>query len=154
MSFLETFNTLSWNQLKLTISGKTAADVEQALGSNRLSHDQFLALISPAAEPFLEALARKSLSLTRQRFGNTVQLYIPLYLSNKCTNVCTYCGFSIGNKIRRKTLSMAELDREVAAIKALGFDHILLVTGEAQGTVGTPYFQGSDQTYPASLFPH
>ncbi|WP_263080284.1 2-iminoacetate synthase ThiH [Endozoicomonas sp. Mp262] len=141
MSFLETFNTLSWNQLKLTISGKTAADVEQALGSNRLSHDQFLALISPAAEPFLEALARKSLTLTRQRFGNTVQLYIPLYLSNKCTNVCTYCGFSIGNKIRRKTLSMAELDREVAAIKALGFDHILLVTGEAQGTVGTPYFK-------------
>ena len=125
----------------MSIAGKTAMDVERALSSPRLSHDQFLALISPAAEPYLEVMARRSMQLTRQRFGNTIQMYIPLYLSNKCTNICTYCGFSLGNKIRRKTLSNDELDLEVAAIKRMGFDHILLVTGEAQGTVGVPYFK-------------
>lgn len=141
MSFVEHMNRLNWDELKLTIASKTTTDVEQALSCDRLTHDQFLALISPAAEPYLETLARKSMQLTRKRFGNTIQMYIPLYLSNKCTNICTYCGFSLGNKIRRKTLSMEELDREVAAIKKMGFDHILLVTGEAQGTVGFDYFK-------------
>ena len=141
MSFLDTFNQLDWDEIKLTIASKTAADVEQALSASRLNHDQFLALISPAATPFLEQMAQKSLQLTRQRFGNTIQLYIPLYLSNKCTNICTYCGFSLGNKIRRKTLSMDELDAEIKAIKAHGFEHLLLVTGEAPGTVGMEYFR-------------
>ena len=141
MSFVEQIQQLDWDDLKLNIASKSTADVERALSFDRLTHDQFLALISPAAEPYLEAMARKSMALTRKRFGNTVQLYIPLYLSNKCTNICTYCGFSLGNKIRRKTLSMEELDQEVIAIKKMGFDHILLVTGEAQGTVGCDYFK-------------
>ncbi|WP_067522341.1 2-iminoacetate synthase ThiH [Endozoicomonas ascidiicola] len=141
MSFLERFNQINWDELKMSIHSKTAADVQHALNSSRLTHDQFLALISPAAEPYLEAMAQKSMVLTRQRFGNTLQLFIPLYLSNKCTNICTYCGFSLGNKIRRKTLKMEELDKEVAAIKKMGFDHILLVTGEAPGTVGVEYIK-------------
>ena len=141
MTFLDHFNQLQWDELKMTIHSQTAADVENALQSTRLNHQQFLALISPAAEPYLEAMAQKSRHLTRQRFGNTLQLFIPLYLSNKCTNICTYCGFSLGNKIRRKTLKMDELDREVAAIKKMGFDHILLVTGEAPGTVGVSYIK-------------
>ena len=141
MSFVEHIRQLHWDDIKMSIAGKTAADVQQALASERITHDQFLTLISPAAEPYLEAMARKSMHLTRKRFGNTIQMYIPLYLSNKCTNICTYCGFSLGNKIRRKTLTMEELDREVAAIKNMGFDHLLLVTGEAQGTVGLKYFK-------------
>ncbi|WP_422489111.1 2-iminoacetate synthase ThiH [Endozoicomonas sp. ALE010] len=141
MTFLDHFNQLQWDELKMTIHSQTAADVENALHSTRLNHQQFLALISPAAEPYLEAMAQKSRQLTRQRFGNTLQLFIPLYLSNKCTNICTYCGFSLGNKIRRKTLKMDELDREVATIKKMGFDHILLVTGEAPGTVGVSYIK-------------
>ncbi len=141
MTFLDRFNQIHWDELKMSIHSKTAVDVENALQSARLNHEQFLALISPAAEPYLEAMAQKSMHLTRQRFGNTLQLYIPLYLSNKCTNICTYCGFSLGNKIRRKTLKMEELDQEVAAIKKMGFDHILLVTGEAPGTVGVSYIK-------------
>ena len=141
MSFLEHYNQLSWNELKIAIASKNSADVERALTSQKVTHDQFLSLISPAAEPYLETMARKSMQLTRQRFGNTMQMFIPLYLSNKCTNICTYCGFSLENKIRRKTLSMEELDREIAAIKNLGFDHVLLVTGEAPGTVGADYFK-------------
>ena len=141
MSFVEQIKQLHWDDLKLSIASKTTTDVEQALATERLTHNQFLALISPAAEPYLEAMAHKSMQLTRKRFGNTVQMYIPLYLSNKCTNICSYCGFSLDNKIRRKTLSMEELDQEVIAIKKMGFDHILLVTGEAQGTVGVEYFK-------------
>ncbi len=141
MTFLDRFNQIQWDELKMSIHSKTPVDVENALQSSRLTHDQFLALIAPAAEPYLETMARKSMQLTRQRFGNTLQLYIPLYLSNKCTNICTYCGFSLDNKIRRKTLKMEELDREVAAIKKMGFDHILLVTGEAPGTVGVSYIK-------------
>lgn len=141
MTFLDHFNQIQWDELKMSIHSKTPVDVENALQSTRLTHGQFLALISPAAEPYLEAMAQKSMQLTRQRFGNTLQLYIPLYLSNKCTNICTYCGFSLNNKIRRKTLKMKELDREVAAIKKMGFDHILLVTGEAPGTVGVSYIK-------------
>lgn len=141
MSFTQAFNQLDWNDIKLSIASKTAMDVEQALNARRLTHDQFLALISPAATPYLEQMAKKSMELTRQRFGNTVQLFLPLYLSNKCTNICTYCGFSLGNKIKRKTLSMTELDEEIKAIKAMGFDHLLLVTGEASGTVGMDYFR-------------
>lgn len=141
MSFLEQFNNIDRDKTRIAIHSKSAEDVERALTSQRLTHDQFLALLSPAAEPYLEQMAQKSRQLTRKRFGNTVQLYIPLYLSNKCTNICTYCGFSLGNKIRRKTLSMEELDREAAAIKAMGFEHLLLVTGEAPGTVGMDYFK-------------
>ncbi len=139
MSFLRFFNQINQDELALSIHSKTVLDVESALQSNRPSYEQFLALISPAGEPYLETMAQKSSQLTRQRFGNTVQLFIPLYLSNKCSNICTYCGFSLGNKIRRKTLSINELDREVLAIKKMGFDHILLVTGEAPGTVGVSY---------------
>lgn len=141
MSFLDEFKRHNWDATRMSIASKTAVDVEQALGARRLAHDQFLALVSPAAAPYLEQMATKSMRLTRQRFGNTVQLYIPLYLSNKCTNICTYCGFSLGNKIKRKTLSMDELDAEIKAIKALGFEHLLLVTGEAPGTVGMDYFR-------------
>ena len=141
MSFLDEFNRLDLDATKISIASKTVADVEQALKARRLSHDQFLALISPTAAPYLEQMAAKSMQLTRQRFGNTIQLYIPLYLSNKCTNICTYCGFSLGNKIKRKTLSMEDLDAEIKAIKALKFEHLLLVTGEAPGTVGMDYFR-------------
>lgn len=139
MSFLRFFNQVNQDELALSIHSKTILDVESALQSSRPSYEQFLALISPAGEPYLETMAQKSRQLTRQRFGNTVQLFIPLYLSNKCTNICTYCGFSLGNKIRRKTLSMNELDGEVLAIKKMGFDHILLVTGEAPGTIGASF---------------
>jgi 2-iminoacetate synthase len=68
-------------------------------------------------------------------------MYVPMYLSNECNNICTYCGFSLDNKVRRKTLSSMEIMEEVAAIKQLGYDHVLLVTGEANQTVHTKYFR-------------
>lgn len=78
MTFLNHFNQIQWDDLKMSIHSKTTEDVEGALQSGRLNYGQFLALISPAAEPYLEAMAQKSMQLTRQRFGNTLQLYLSL----------------------------------------------------------------------------
>jgi len=140
MSFFAHWQKLNWDALSLTLYSKTAADVEAALTKKSLSDDDFMALVSPAAEAYLEPLATRSQELTRQRFGNTLSLFIPLYLSNLCANECSYCGFSMSNRLRRKTLSMAEIEQECAAIKAKGYDSVLVVTGEHERKVGRQYF--------------
>ena len=127
--------------LAMSINSKTASDVEQALNANTLSLDDFMALISPAGSHYLEAMASRAQVLTRHRFGNTMQLFVPLYLSNLCANECTYCGFTMSNKIKRKTLSISEVLTEIEAIKDLGFSQVLLVTGEHETKVGMDYFE-------------
>lgn len=106
------------------------ADVERALLNPYRTTEDFLALISPAALPYLEAMAREANRLTVERYGKTIHLYLPLYLSNVCSNSCVYCGFSVENKIHRRRLTLIEIDREVEAIQQLGFRHLLLVSGE------------------------
>lgn len=120
----------NWDIEKQSIYSKTATDVEIALFKSNRTIEDFKALVSPAALPYLEQMAQLSRAITQKRFGKTIQLYIPLYLSNECRNVCTYCGFSYTNKIKRKTLTRDELLIEVKYIKSLGFEHVLLVTGE------------------------
>ncbi len=139
--FQDIFDTYDWDQAKASIYAKTRQDVEEALHRDRRNLEDFKALISPAAADYLEPMAQLSYRLTRERFGNTMQMYVPMYLSNECQNICTYCGFSMNNPIKRTTLTDAEILAEVAVIKEMGFDHILLVTGEANRTVGVPYFQ-------------
>lgn len=140
MSFLNLFQQHSWEGMSERIYNKTTADVEIALSTrSRRNLDDFYALISPAASPYLEQMAQLSHDLTRKRFGNTTLLYIPLYLSNECHNICTYCGFSVDNKIERRTLNYDQIMQEVEVIKAHGFEHVLLVTGEANNTVGVDY---------------
>ncbi|MCW8334809.1 2-iminoacetate synthase ThiH [Vibrio paucivorans] len=141
MSFLTQFNQMNWDDISLSIRAKTAADVERALSKPKCDLEDFKALISPAAEPYLEQMAQRSLALTRQRFGNTMALYIPLYLSNLCANACTYCGFSMENRIKRRTLNSEEIDAEIKAIKKMKFDSVLLVTGEHETKVGMKYFR-------------
>ena len=141
MSFLQRFNQLNWDDISLSIYAKTAQDVERALGKSKRDLEDFKALISPAAEPYLELMAQQSVALTRKRFGNTMSLYIPLYLSNLCANACSYCGFSMENKIKRRTLTQVEIEAEIAAIKAMKFDSVLLVTGEHETKVGMNYFR-------------
>lgn len=144
-SFKDIFDLHSWDYEKSSIYDKTALDVERALSHQNRDLEDFKALISPAAVPYLEDMAAISQQLTLQRFGNTIQLFAPFYLSNECQNICTYCGFSLDNKIRRKTLSDEEINQEVEAIKSLGFQHVLLVTGEANRTVGVPYLSNAIQ---------
>lgn len=138
--FSEIFDRYQWDAVKQSIYSKTAADVERALGKPHRGLEDFKALISPAAAPYLEEMAQLSHRLTQRRFGKVIQMYIPLYLSNECQNICTYCGFSYENKLRRRTLSAGELLTEVMAIREMGYEHVLLVSGEANQTVGVDYF--------------
>ncbi|MCB1327430.1 MAG: 2-iminoacetate synthase ThiH [Spirochaetales bacterium] len=108
-----------------------SGDVEEALSRDELSEPDFAALLSPAADAFLERIAIRARALTRQRFGRTILLYAPLYLSNECRSTCTYCGFSYGNAIRRLTLSVEEAAAEAEILYQQGIRHILLLTGEA-----------------------
>ena len=129
-----------WQAMTQSHQEKTEQDVLRALSKGKLDVDDFAALISPAAEPYLLEMVAKSERLTLQRFGNTLSLFAPLYLSNTCANECTYCGFSMSNAIKRLTLNETQVGKEVAAIKGKGFDHILLVTGETN-KVSMPYFE-------------
>lgn len=140
-TFNDIFEACDWNETSKSIYRKTSSDVEYALSAGKRTLEDFKALISPAAAPYLEQMAQISQQLTLKRFGRVVQMYVPLYLSNECNNICTYCGFSYDNKVRRKTLSPIEIMKEVAVIKEMGFDHVLLVTGEANQSVHTDYFK-------------
>ncbi|MDT0685941.1 2-iminoacetate synthase ThiH [Autumnicola psychrophila] len=139
ISFKDTLSNYSWDEVLQSIFSKTEADVRAALQTSNRNLEDFKALISPAARPFLEEMAQQSKTITKKRFGNTMQMYAPMYLSNECQNICTYCGFSMTNKIPRKTLSDAEIIKEAEFLKSKGYDHILLVTGEANKTVGVDY---------------
>ena len=140
MSFVDVWRRQDFGEVKRRIGAKTASDVRRALGRARGSVDleDFAALLSPAARPFLEEMAQAAHAWTVDRFGRTMRLYAPLYLSNACANVCTYCGFSAHNRIRRKVLSDAEILAEAAVLRSRGFDSVLLVTGET-GRVGREY---------------
>lgn len=139
--FTEIFRKYNWQQELDSIYTKTAIDAQDALRKHKRTYEDFKALISPAAAPFLEQMAQLSHRETQKRFGKTVQLYAPLYLSNECQNICTYCGFSLDNKIPRKTLTTVELLQEITVLKEMGYQHVLLVTGEAQQLVGMDYFR-------------
>ena len=140
--FKEVFDIYHWEEIQEKIFLSTPADVELALEKNgKRTLDDFMALISPAAENYLEQMAQLSHQLTQKRFGKTIQLYAPMYLSNECQNICTYCGFSFDNKIPRKILTEDEILKEISVIKAMGYDHILLVTGEDNKNVGVDYLK-------------
>ncbi len=144
-SFKEVFDQYDWDETLASILSKTASDVVHALGKEKRDIEDFKALISPAARPYLEQMAQQSYRITKKRFGNTIQMYAPMYLSNECQNICTYCGFSMTNKIPRRTLTDAEILKEVAYLKSKKYDHILLVTGEANRTVGVSYINHAIQ---------
>ncbi|CRK85914.1 2-iminoacetate synthase [Candidatus Providencia siddallii] len=139
-SFCDRFKELDWDNIRLRIYNKTINDVERALARDILSLDDFMSLLSPAALFFIEKMAQKAQYLTRKRFGNIVSFYLPLYLSNLCTNECTYCGFSISNRIKRKVLNYSEIINECEKINEIGFNNILIVTGDCQSKVGINYF--------------
>ncbi|QKZ14751.1 2-iminoacetate synthase ThiH [Spirosoma sp. KUDC1026] len=143
MNTLSWFSSYDWDTVLRDIYATTPRQVEQALARSRRTLDDFKALISPAAQAYLEPMAQLSHQLTQQRFGRTIQMYAPLYLSNECQNICTYCAFSLDNKIRRRTLTDDEILREAEAIRQMGYEHVLLVTGEANQTVGVPYLKNA-----------
>ncbi|MFR3032155.1 MAG: radical SAM protein, partial [Blautia sp.] len=110
----------------------TAAHVQRALDSDLRTVEDFQALLSPAAMPFLEEMARLAQMETRKHFGNSVYLFTPIYIANYCENYCVYCGFNCHNKIKRKQLSMEEIREEMQAIASTGLEEILILTGESR----------------------
>ena len=141
MSFVSDFNSLPLDALvkKSMATGSPAA--RAVLEKTKVSLADFAALISPAAGDLLEVMSRKAHTMTQQRFGKTIRLFAPLYLSNECVNNCSYCGFSRDNPILRVTLSLDEVQREANELNVQGFRNLLLVAGEHPKFVSNHYLR-------------
>ncbi len=140
--FSEELEKYSWEDTTRQIYSKTTADVETALEKEHPDIEDFMALISPAAEKYLEPMASLSQKYTLQRFGKTISMYIPLYITNSCTNFCVYCGFNHNNPLKRIILTEEEILNELHAIKKLGnFENLLIVTGENPKNAGVDYLE-------------
>ncbi len=131
MSFCDTITQYQWDRIETAILNKTSEDITRALRSPVCKFDDLLALLSPAGGDFLEEMAQAAHRLTVQRFGRTIQMFAPMYVSSECTNACVYCGFNRHNRIPRATLSLSEVVEEAMYLYRRGFRHILLLTGES-----------------------
>lgn len=110
----------------------TEQDVLSALNHDSRTPEDFAALLSPAALPFLEEIAQKAQEETRKHFGNSIMMFTPLYIANYCENYCIYCGFNCHNKINRAKLTMEEIENEMRAIAETGLQEVLILTGESK----------------------
>lgn len=117
----------------------TARDVKTALEHETCSIEDFKALLSPAAEPFLEQMAQKARVETSKHFGNTVYLFTPLYIASYCENYCVYCGFNCYNHIHRMKLTLEQIEHEMEVIAASGMEEILILTGESRAKSDVQY---------------
>lgn len=145
--FSDEIKRYDWDDTTRAINSKTARDVEIALSKEHVNIDDFMALISPAAEPYIENMAQLSHKYTMERFGKTISMYIPLYVSNACSNYCVYCGFNHNNPMQRTTLTMEQVKAECEAIRRLGpFENLLIVSGEFPSLNGVDYIEKVLQT--------
>ena len=117
----------------------TASDVKGALEHGTCTIEDFKALLSPVAEPFLEQMAERARLETSKHFGNTVYLFTPLYIANYCENYCVYCGFNCYNHIKRMKLNMEQIEKEMKVIADSGMEEILILTGESRGMSNVEY---------------
>ena len=138
--FSDELLNISWEETTEQIAHMTEMDVRRALAKEHCDVNDFMAMISPAAEPYLEQMARLSRKYTEERFGRTMSMFIPLYITNSCSNSCVYCGFHRSNPMARTILTPKQIENEYKAIKKLApFENILLVTGENPAKAGVPY---------------
>lgn len=135
MTFTQILKEYDWNEVKNFIHSRTAEDVAAVLNKDIITETDFAVLLSPAAEKFLEPMAKEASRITLQRFGKTIKIYGPIYTSNECTNSCVYCGFNRHNEIPRVTLTDEEVVAEAKTIADMGIQHLLLVTGESPKVV-------------------
>jgi 2-iminoacetate synthase len=141
MEFYDELKKYPWDEIQSHVERRTASDVERALKAQSMEFEDFLSLLSPAAGPFLEAMAQRAHRVTEQRFGRVINLFAPLYFSNVCTNSCVYCGFNVGNPVTRLTLTPEEAAAEARHLHELGFRHVLLVSGEAPQILTLDYLR-------------
>lgn len=139
MKYLPNMEMIESDVLERVVAARKAYDykaygpeeVRRALRKERLGPEDFKALLSPAALPFLEDMAQAARARTREHYGNSVYMFTPLYISNYCENYCIYCGFNCHNKIKRAKLNAEEIEKEMKAIAETGLEEILLLTGES-----------------------
>lgn len=139
MTYLEGMEVLNSNVDELVLEAAsqynydtyTAKDVKRAIEAKNRTPEDFGALLSPAATPFLEQIAQAAQIETRNHFGNSVYMFTPIYIANYCDNYCIYCGFNCHNKIRRAKLNAEEIEREMSEIAKSGLQEILILTGES-----------------------
>lgn len=145
--FADIIDQWSWEETIEEIDGATDADARRVLNQaahsgKPLTPEDFMVLISPAAGKYLEPMAALSRQLTQERFGKTISLYVPMYVSNACTNKCVYCGFNHDNPFTRTTLTMEQVKQECEAIRRMGpFENLLIVSGEYPALCGIPYLE-------------
>jgi 2-iminoacetate synthase len=145
--FADVIQQWDWDETVAQINATTDADVVRVLAKARrdtkqLSDEDFMVLISPAAAAHIEEMAQLSRRFTQERFGKTISMYIPMYVSNACNNKCVYCGFNHDNPFTRTVLTMEQIEEECKAIKKLGeFQNLLLVSGECPAKCNIDYFE-------------
>ena len=145
--FADIIDQYDWDDTTGRAYAVTAPMVEAALAvaaadQRRLTPDEFMALISPAAAPYIEDMAALAQRFTLEKFGRTISMYIPMYVSNACANACVYCGFNHANPMARTILTMEQVEAECRAIRRLGpFENLLIVSGEFPALCGTEYFE-------------
>ena len=141
MSFYDHYCQNKDLNLEKTFSSIPPLSILESLKENNLDTEQFLGLLSLQAENNLESMAVRAHAITKNYFGNTIQLYAPMYLSNYCENSCLYCGFNLDNNIRRRKLTLHEVEKEAQFISSSGLKHILILTGESRLKSPLSYIQ-------------
>ena len=141
MSFYESIQKFRDFDFDKFFGNLTDLHIEKALNSPKLDYKQFLMLLSPLAEKYLEEMAQRAHKISLQNFGRTIQLYTPIYLSNYCVNQCVYCGFNENSRISRKKLSINEVEKEARIIAEKGLKHVLLLTGESREMSSLSYIK-------------
>lgn len=147
MEYMEGMEQIESDIMEKVISARNAycaedytrADVKRALMKEQLEIEDFAALLSPAAEPYIEQMAQKAKQETAKHFGNSVYMFTPIYISNYCENYCVYCGFNCHNHIHRMKLNTEEIEKEMAAIAKTGLEEILILTGESRAQSDVSY---------------
>ena len=145
--YADIIDEYDWDETIRLVETATDADVVRVLAKARrnvkpLTPEEFAILISPVADAHLEEMAQLSRHFTLEKFGNTISMYIPMYVSNACTNKCIYCGFNHDNPFTRTTLTLNQIEEECKAIKRLGpFENLLIVSGEYPSLCGIDYLE-------------
>ena len=132
MSFYDEIVELQKIDTTAILSDVNTPQIAKVLDKPKLSYDDYLALLSPAAAGMLEDIAQKAYQVTLHHFGRCILLYTPLYLADYCVNYCVYCGFNASNQIERRKLSLPEVELEAQEIAKTGLKHVLILTGESR----------------------
>ncbi len=150
--FLKIYNDISEADILSKINNAEKRQVDYALKKETVNFDDFLALISPASDSFMDTMATRSREMTERHFGKIMNLYVPLYLSNECHSGCVYCGFNKDKSIRRKTLDIEETETQLKELNKMGFKNVLLLTGDSRKNAGIDYLASAVELA-GELFP-